>query len=158
MRPFNRQTGCKMPNSCFGRVVWCLRLGHIDNGAGHGANHDHATLCFSVHQMTGNAGCEQIGAVNIDAPQFLHPVVGIGDCVEVLGKTGRSDKVVDFAMVLDNLLNSSIYGIGIGYIGIVGGNSGDPVRCERCIKPGVSDIGQRTLLGHLQGSRPNSGP
>lgn len=91
MRPFNGQAGCQMTDGCLCGIVWRLGLRDIDHGAGHGANHDHAPFGLSVHQMTGNAGCEEVGAVNVDAPELLHTIIGVGDCVKILGEAGRGD-------------------------------------------------------------------
>lgn len=69
--------------------------------------------------MTGDPGCEQIGAVNIDAPKLLHPVIGVGNCVEVLGETSGGNQVVNFAVILDDVLDGIIDGVWIGDIGVV---------------------------------------
>lgn len=105
MRPFDRQARRKVPNSCLCCIVWCLRLGNVDHGTGHGANHDHAAFCLSLQQMTGDACREQICAIHIHPPQLLQSVVGVSDRVKVLGETSGGDEVVDFAMIPDDLLD-----------------------------------------------------
>lgn len=117
-----------MTNGCLCGIVWRLRLRDIDHSAGHRANHDHASFCLSVHQMTGDAGCEEIGAVDVDAPKFLHTIVGIGDRVEVLGEPGRGDQVINLAVVCDNLFKRGVDRVWIRDIGVVSGDFGDSRR------------------------------
>ncbi len=102
MGPFDGQTRGQMADGCLGCVVGCLRLRDVDDGPGHGSDHDDAALCVSLHQVTGDAGCEQVGPVDVDAPEFLDSIERISDCVEVLGEAGGCDQMVDFAVVLDD--------------------------------------------------------
>lgn len=88
MRPFDGQTRRKMADCCLCCVVGCLGLGDIDDGPGHGSYHDHAALCVSFHQVTGNTGCEQVGTVDVDAPEFLDSIKRVGDCIEILREAG----------------------------------------------------------------------
>ena len=41
MRPFHGKTRSQMPHSGLCGIVRGLRLGYVNNGAGHRSNHDH---------------------------------------------------------------------------------------------------------------------
>lgn len=90
-----------MPDGGFGGVVRRLRLRHVDNGAGHGADHDHRAFDLALHEMPRHFAGEKVRAVDIDAPELLHAVWWVCDGVEVFGEAGRCDEVVDFAVVSD---------------------------------------------------------
>ena len=98
MGPLDRQTRRQMPNRRFRGIIRRLWLGHVDDGPGHGPDHDDAARGFALHEVARHAHGEEIGAVDVDAPEFFHPVVGVGDGVVVFGEAGRGDEVVDFAV------------------------------------------------------------
>ena len=127
MCPFDGQTGCEMPDGSLGRVVGRLRLRHIDNGAGHGADHDHGALGLALHEMSGHFAGEKVGTVNIDAPELLHAVWRVCYGIEVLGEAGRCNKMIDFAMCLDNVGHDLFDGHVVGHVTVVGGDFRDPV-------------------------------
>ena len=103
-----------------------LRLGHVDNGARHAADEDHAAGALSRHQVAGDRGGEEVGAVDIDSPELAHTIDGVVDGLEVLGEAGRGDQVVDLAVRCDDLGYALIHGLRIGDISIVCRDLGDP--------------------------------
>lgn len=68
-----------------------LGLGNVDNGTGHGPDHDHGAGSIALHQVSGNAGSEEVGTVDVDGPKLAHTVDGVLDGLEVLGETSRGD-------------------------------------------------------------------
>lgn len=102
-----------------------MRLGNVDNGAGHAANHDDAAGSAALHQVTGDTGSEEVGAVDVDAPELAQAVDGVVDGLEVLGKAGRGDEVVDLAVGLDNLSDTGVDGLLVADVCVVSGDLGD---------------------------------
>ena len=102
MCPLHSKTRSQMSHGCLCSIVRCLRLRHIDNGARHRANHNHAALCLALHQMPSNLATKEVCPVNIHAPELPEPVWWVCDSIKILGETGRCDQVVDLAVVLDN--------------------------------------------------------
>ena len=49
-----------------------LRLLHVDDGTAHAADEDHAALCLALHEMAGDGGGKEVGAVDVDAEQLAH--------------------------------------------------------------------------------------
>jgi hypothetical protein len=45
----------------------------------------------------------QVGAVDIDSPKLLYAVMRVRDGVVVLGEASRCNKVIDLAVLLQNL-------------------------------------------------------
>ena len=103
MSPLDRQTRCQMPYGCFGGVVWCLGLRHVDNGAGHATDEDNAARRVPLHQMLRDSNGVKVRAVNVDSPKLLNAIVGVRNGIVVLGEAGRCHQVVDFAMLLNDL-------------------------------------------------------
>jgi len=124
MRPFDRQATGQMSDSSLGSIVWRLRLRHVDDRTGHRSDHDDAALGLALHQMPRKSGCAQVGAVDVDAPQFLNAVEGVTDCVEVLRESGGRHHAVDFAMLFDDGCHRAIDGIGGGDVAGVGCDAG----------------------------------
>lgn len=77
-----------MSHGSLGSVIRRLRLRHVDDAPGHGADHDDAAGCLALHQVLGYACGEEICAVHVNAPELLHPVERVADCVEVFGEPG----------------------------------------------------------------------
>lgn len=104
VRPLNR-TGCSKMSHCgFCCIVGCLWLRNIDDGTRHGANEDHrAGCCVSFHEVFCNACSEEVCAVYVDAPELLHPFVGVGDGVVVLGKAGAGDQMINLAVLANDI-------------------------------------------------------
>lgn len=125
MRPLHRQAGRQVPDAGLGGVVGSLRLGHIDNGARHAADHDHAARSLALHEVAGDRGGKEVGAVDIDSPDLAHAVDGVVDGLEVLGEPGRGDKIINLAMSLDDLGNTGLDGLGVGNVGKVSRHLGD---------------------------------
>lgn len=48
------------------KVYLRLGLGNIDDSPAHAANKNHAALGLALHQMAGDGGSEEVGAVNVD--------------------------------------------------------------------------------------------
>ena len=119
MCPFNSQTGRQMPNSSFGRVVGCLGLRHIDNGARHGADHDHGAFDLALHEMSSYFAGEKVGAVNVDTPELLHAVWRVCDGIEIFREAGRCNKVIYLAVVFDNIGNDLLDGHVVGHVTVV---------------------------------------
>lgn len=144
-----------MPDGRFRGVVWSLGLGNVDDLSGHAADHDDAARCLTLHEVFCDTRCEKVCAVNINPPELLHSVIGVGDGIEVLGEPGGGDQVVDSAMLLDDLRKSLVYGVGVRYIGIVCGDSGQPIHDDNvsASKAPVNNDRLRLTLP-IQGSPP----
>jgi hypothetical protein len=80
-------------------IVWRLRLRHVDNGAGHATDEDDAARGLALHEVLCDARGEEVGTVDVDAPQLLHPVVGVVYGIVVFGEAGRGDEGVYFAVL-----------------------------------------------------------
>ena len=119
MCPFNCQATCQMPYGGLGRIIRRLRLRYIDNGSGHGSNHNHTATCFSFHQMAGHSYRKQIGAIDIDPPKLFDAIEWVLNGVKVLCKAGRSHQMIDFAVILDDFGDCLIDRVRIGDVGIV---------------------------------------
>lgn len=120
--PLHRKRRCQLPDSCLGRVIRSLGLRHIDNSTGHASNHDNATAGLALDQVPGNPSREVIGTVDVDGPAFLHPLGGVVDGVEVLRETGGGDKVVDMAVLGNDLVDGCVDGVGATNVGVVSGD------------------------------------
>lgn len=66
-----------MPDRCLGCIIRCLRLGHVDDTSGHGANEDKTTGRVAPHHVLRSLDGEEVGAVDVDAPKLLDAVVRI---------------------------------------------------------------------------------
>ena len=69
--------------------------------------------------MPGERARPEVGAIHVDAPEFVQTVWRIGDGVEVFSETSRSDKVVDFAVVCEDLVKARMDGFWVGDVGEV---------------------------------------
>ena len=92
-----------MSDSCFGGVVWSLWLRNVDYGSRHAADHDNASRCLPLHEMLRDSDRVQVGTVDIDSPKLLYAVMRVRDGVVVLGEASRCNKVIDLAVLLQNL-------------------------------------------------------
>lgn len=119
MRPLDRERRGHVSDSSLSGVVGSLRLWDVDNGTAHGADHDNAAGCFALHQVLGNTNSEEPGAVDIDTPKLLHTVMWVVDSWEVLGEAGGSDKVVDLAVLCDDLVQRCGHGLWLRHVGVV---------------------------------------
>lgn len=125
MRPFHGQRTGQMADSRFGGIVGRLRLRNIDNGATHTSDKDNTSWRSPLHEMPRDARGEEVGAVDVDAPEFLHAFVGVFDCVEVFGEACGSHEVVDFAVGGDDGGEGVVDGGGRGDVGVVRGDFGN---------------------------------
>jgi hypothetical protein len=75
--------------------------------------------------VASDGGCEEVGAVDVDSPELAHAVDGVVDGLEVLGETGGCDEVVDLAVSCNDLGDASLDGLGVGDVGVVGGDIGN---------------------------------
>lgn len=92
-----------MSDSCLSGVVRSLRLWDVDNGSGHATNHDDAARYLPLHEVLRDCHRVQVGTVNIDSPELLYAVMGVGDGIVVLGEASRCNEVVDLAVLLQDL-------------------------------------------------------
>lgn len=76
--------------------------------------------------MSGYFAGEEVSAVNIDTPKFLHAVWWVCYGIEVLGEAGRCDKVVDFAVIFDNIGHDVLDRHVVGHVTVVGRDFRDP--------------------------------
>lgn len=121
MGPLDGQTGGEVADGGLCRVVGRLRLRHVDDGAGHAADHDDAAVrdVASLHQVAGHARGEQVRAVDIDAPELLDPVVRVRLGGEVLGEARRRDEVVDLAVLRDDLVDAVCHAVRVRHVRVV---------------------------------------
>lgn len=103
-----------------------LRLRNIDNSTAHAANKDHATLGLTLHQVAGDRGSKQVGAVHIDREQLAHALNGVVSGLEVLAEAGAGDEVVNLAVLREDLSDAVVDAVGVGDIGEVSGDPGRP--------------------------------
>lgn len=103
-----------------------LRLRDIDNGATHAANKDHAALGLALHQVAGDRGSKEVGAVYIDRKQLAHAVNWVVGGLEVLTEAGAGDEVVNLAVLREDLGDTVVDAVGVGDIGKVSSDSGRP--------------------------------
>lgn len=97
-----------------------LRLRHVDNGAAHAADEDHAALCLALHEVAGDGGGEEVGAVDVDGEQLAHAVDGVVGGVVVLGEAGRRDQVVDLAVLREDVGDARGHRVRVRHVGVVG--------------------------------------
>ena len=91
MRPFDGEASREVPHRRLRRVVGRLRLRDVDDAPRHAADHNDTPGGLALHQMFRHADREQVGPINIDPPQLLHPVVRVRDCIVVFGEpSGRN--------------------------------------------------------------------
>lgn len=104
-----------------------LGLGHIDNSTTHGTDEDHAALGLALHEVAGDASGEEVGALDIDSKELTQAVDGVVNGLEVLGKAGGCNEVVDLAMSLQDLGDADPDTLRVADIGEVGSHLGDPI-------------------------------
>lgn len=107
-----------------------MRLRDIDNGAAHAANKDHATLGLTLHQVTGDRGSKQVGAIHIDRKQLTHALNGVVGSLKVLAEAGAGHEVVNLAVLGEDLGDAVVDTVGVGDIGKVSSDSGGPGQRE----------------------------
>lgn len=123
--PLDCQACAKVAHCGLCGIVWCLWLRHVDNGAGHASNHDHAARNLTFHQVLGYTDREEVCPVHVHSPQLLHPVVGVRDSVEVLSETRGCNEVVDLAVGLNDFRDGCVDRVRIRYVSVVGRNFRD---------------------------------
>lgn len=101
-----------------------LGLGHIHNGAAHAADEDHAALGLALHEVASDSGGKQPGAIDVDGIKLAHTVDGILGGIEVLGEAGRGYEVVNLAMLSNDVGNTGVDALLVGYIGVVSSDLG----------------------------------
>jgi hypothetical protein len=102
-----------------------LWLRHIDDGAGHAADEDHAPWGLAFHQVLRDGDGEQVCAVDVDAPELADAVNRVIDGLEILGEAGGGDEVVDPAVLYDDFGDGGFDGFLGGDVGVVGCYFGD---------------------------------
>lgn len=81
--------------------------------------------------MTGDAGSEEVGTIDIDGPELAHAVDGVVNGLEVLGEARGSDEGVDLAVLLDDLCDAGVDGVGVGDISVVSGDLGNAAQISK---------------------------
>ena len=133
LRPLDSQAGSQVPDSSLCCIVWGLRLGHVDDGTRHAANHDHAAWGLALHEVLGDSNCVQIGAVDIDAPELLNAVVRVRDCIVVLGESSRGDEIVHLAMSFEDFCERLVDRVRARDIAIVRGDFWQPATDQQAL-------------------------
>lgn len=103
-----------------------LRLRHVDDGTAHAADEDHAALCLALHEVAGDGGGEEIGAVDVDAEQLAHAVDGVVCGVVVLGEARGRDQVVDLAVLREDVGDAGADRVRVRHVGVVSRHLGGP--------------------------------
>lgn len=103
-----------------------LGLRHVDDGAAHAADEDHAALCLALHEVAGDGGGEEVGAVDVDGEQLAHALDGVVGCVVVLGEARGRDQVVDLAVLREDVGDAGADRFRVRHVGVVGGDLGGP--------------------------------
>ena len=122
--PLHSERSSKVAHGSLRGIVRSLRLGNINDSAGHGADHNDATGRLPLHKVLSNIDGEEVCAVDIDAPQLLHTVEGVVDGLEVLGEAGRRDQVIDLAVLGQDFGHGIAHGVGVGDVSVMGGDIG----------------------------------
>ena len=81
--------------------------------------------------MPGYFAGEEVSAVNIDAPELLHAIWWVCDGIKILGEAGRCDKVVNLAVVFDDIGNNLLDRDMVGHVTVVGRDFGNAA----CVNP-----------------------
>jgi hypothetical protein len=97
-----------MSDSCFGSVIWSLWLWNVDNGTRHATDEHYASWSLSLHQVFCDRNCEEICTIHIDAPKLSDTINWVVDSLEVLGKPSGRDKVVNLAVLCNDICDSGI--------------------------------------------------
>lgn len=123
-----------------------LRLGlrHVDDGAAHASDEDHAALCLALHKVAGDGGGEEVGAVDVHGEQLPHALDGVVCGVVVLGEARGRDQVVDLAVLLEDVCDAGADRVRVRHVGVVSRHLGGPgmgVSREGVVSlgPGVSE-------------------
>lgn len=101
-----------------------LGLGHVDDGAAHAADEDHAALCLALHEVAGDGGGEEVGAVDVDGEQLAHALDGVVGGVVVLGEARGRNQVVDLAVLREDVGHAGADRVRVRHVGVVGGDLG----------------------------------
>lgn len=107
-----------------------LGLRHVDDGAAHAADEDHATLCLALHEVAGDGGGEEVGAVDVDGEELAHAVDGVVGGVVVLGEARGRDQVVDLAVLREDLGDARVDRVLVRHVGVVRRHLGGPAGCQ----------------------------
>lgn len=99
-----------------------MRLRDIYDGTRHATNQDHAARGIAIHQVLGDGGGEEVGAVDIDIPELAHAVNGVVDGLEVLREPSAGYEVVDLSVLLEDVVDAGLHGLRVGHISIVCGH------------------------------------
>ena len=114
-----------MSNRRFRRVVGRLRLRHVDDGAGHAADHHHRAGRLAGHQVFRHAHREEVRAIDVYTPELFHPVVWVGDGIVVLGESGGGDEVVDVSVGGDDIGDATVDRVRIGNVAVMSSDFGE---------------------------------
>ena len=92
------------------------------------------------HQVPCHARSKQIGAVDVDAPQLPHSVDRVGDGLKVLREARGRHKIVDLAVLSNDLGDASQYAGLVGDVGVVGCDFGQPRGVGVFLLEGLDDV------------------
>lgn len=140
MSPLDSKRSAQMSDRRFSRIIRRLRLRHIHNRPAHTADEDHTARALTLEEVARDARGEEVRAVDVDAPELLHPVVGVRDGVEVLGEAGRGDEVVELAVRGDALVDAGRDGVRVRHVAVVGGDFGDVIGAGIFGPEGVHEV------------------
>lgn len=99
-----------------------LRLGHVDDGARHASDEDHASRALALHQVLGDGDSEEVCTVHVNAPKLAHTVDRVIDSIVVFGEPCAGDEVVDLSVLLNDLVDAALHRVGIRHVGVVSGH------------------------------------
>lgn len=125
-----------------------MGLGHIDNGTTHAADEDHAAGGLALHQVLGDGDSEEVGAVDVDAPQLAQAVDGVVDGIVVLGEASTGDQVVDLTVLRDDAVDAGLDTIRVRNVSVVSRDLGDTGGAGVLLAEDLDELGS-LLLGLL---------
>lgn len=130
-----------------------LRLRHVDDGAAHAADEDHAALCLALHEVAGDGSGEEVGAVDVDGEQLAHALDGVVSGVVVLCEARGRDQVVDLAVLREDVGDARGDRVLVRHVGVVGRHLGGPCAAvsvatdpDRCTGPAEGGLERLTSL------------
>ena len=97
-----------------------LWLWNVHDGSAHAPDQHHAARGAAMHEVARYGRREEIGAVDVDAPETTDTVDGIVDGGEVFDDAGRSDEVVYLTVRGEDVVDASSNAGLVGDVGEVG--------------------------------------
>lgn len=113
----------ELDDTGLGGVVAALLLGVVDNGAGHGGDHDQAAGLASGHHGAANGLGHQEGTSEVDVDQTTEHGRVVGLSLDVgVGNTGSVDENIRGAVELDNGVDGGVDGSAVTDVDLEEGN------------------------------------